>query len=75
MRNQALARHEPKINKMCQIDCYLEVLCNILRNLKTLSHKEDSVNIVFMYFCYREPNLPKWNEHYMEKMEHASPQI
>jgi L-gulonolactone oxidase len=55
---------------MCGIDYYLGLFMRYFKKSEDyLSHKEDSVEIEFMYFRYREPGTPRWNEHVMEEME------
>eukprot|EP00253_Pinus_taeda_P008350 PITA_08350 len=55
---------------MCGIDYYMGVHMRYFKKSEDyLSHTEDSVDFEFLYFRYREPGRPRWNEHVMEEME------
>eukprot|EP00253_Pinus_taeda_P031410 PITA_31410 len=55
---------------MCGVDYYLGVRLRYFKKSEDyLSHKEDSADFEFIYFRYREPGTPRWNEHVMEEME------
>jgi len=55
---------------MCGIDFYIGVTMRYFKKSDDyLSRKEDSVDVEFMYFRYRQPGTPRWNEHVMEEIE------
>lgn len=55
---------------LCTFDSYFGVLFRYFtKSTDYLSHKEDSVEIEFIYFRYRESGRPRWNGHMIDEIE------